>query len=82
MKCKHQTGEFSEMAQVYHTRVAGNGILDPSSLFFNVHIGNIIGYSYRCWGCKKMWRYDAPNQRGLPKWLAKLHYNVFSPDDI
>ena len=80
-KCKHQTGEFEEYVDAIHTRCVADGKLDNSSLIMNNHIGNITGYLFTCWGCKRQWQYRAPNQKSLPKWLAKLHYDAFAPDE-
>jgi hypothetical protein len=80
-KCAHQTGEFEELVEAIHTRMAVNGELDESSLIMNNHFGDIVGYSFTCHLCGKYWHYPAPNSRSLPKWLSALHYKTFKADE-
>lgn len=74
--CKHQKGEFFEYCDAEHSRLVEDGKFVEDSC--NNEYGNITGYLYKCWDCKKYWKYRAPNQKSLPKWLSKLHYSAFS----
>lgn len=72
-KCKHQTGIFQEVIEAMHERRMEKGELDKDS--FNNDYGNLIGHSYRCSSCSKVWRWKYKPQG---KWLIELFEKAYS----
>lgn len=66
MKCKHLNGQFNELMDAVHTRYVENGKID--SIGYN-DVGNITGYEFRCYDCKKDFRWLSSLL--APKWAQK-----------
>ncbi len=67
-RCKHQNGYLEEYATIANNKRVTNGKLDEIGM--NT-IGNISGYLYYCFDCKKTWRFKSGVDR-IPKWLKKI----------
>ncbi len=67
-KCKHQNGEFLENSIFFNSRDIKNGIIESEGIN---NQGDIIGYSYTCNECGKIWKAKVPYD--FPKTLSFLY---------